>query len=76
MAAEIKDWIVRYYDKKDNLIGSHIIKERTENEAENEAIADMPLNCEDWTMVENKPMSDSMRNVQADIEALDSWKNC
>ena len=33
-----KDWIVRYYDKKDNLIGSHIIKDRTEHEAEEEAI--------------------------------------
>jgi hypothetical protein len=47
----IKDWIVRYYDKKDKQIGSHVIKDRTEHEAENEAIADMPLECEDWTMV-------------------------
>lgn len=50
----VKNWIVRYYDKKDKLIGSHIIKERTEQEAENEAIGDMPYECEDWTMVENK----------------------
>jgi len=47
-----KDWIVRYYDKKDKLIGSHVIKDRTEHEAEEEAIADMPLECEDWTLVE------------------------
>jgi hypothetical protein len=51
MAAETKDWIVRYYNKKDTLIGSHIIKDRTEHEAEEEAIADMPLECEDWTLV-------------------------
>ncbi len=49
-----KNWIVRYYDKKDKQIGSHIIKDRTEHEAEEEAIADMPLNCEDWTLVESK----------------------
>ena len=49
-----KDWIVRYYDKKDKLIGSHVIKDRTEHEADNEAVADMPLDCEDWTLVEQK----------------------
>ncbi len=48
---ERKDWIVRYYDKKDNLISSHIIKDRTEHEAENEAMGDMPYECEDWTLV-------------------------
>jgi hypothetical protein len=50
----VKDWIVRYYDKKDNLIGSHIIKDRTEQEAENEAIGDMPFECEDWTIAIKK----------------------
>ena len=49
---DCKDWIVRYYDKKDKLINSQIIKDRTEHEAEHEAIADMPYECEDWTMVE------------------------
>jgi hypothetical protein len=49
-----KNWIVRYYDKKDSLIGSHTIKDRTEHEAENEAVADMPYECEDWTLVEKK----------------------
>jgi hypothetical protein len=48
------DWIVRYYDKKDVEISSHIIKDRTEQEAENEAIADMPRNCEDWTLMPNE----------------------
>jgi hypothetical protein len=51
---EAKDWIVRYYDKRDKQIGSHIIKNRTEHEAEEEAIADMPIEAEDWTLVENK----------------------
>ena len=47
---EVQDWIVRYYDKKDNQIGSHLIKSRTEHEAEEEAIADMPYECEDWSL--------------------------
>ena len=46
-----KDWIVRYYDKKDKQIGSAVIKDRTEHEAENEAIAYMPYECDDWTLV-------------------------
>lgn len=46
----VQDWIVRYYDKKDNQIGSHLIKGRTEHEAEEEAIADMPYECEDWSL--------------------------
>ena len=48
-----KNWIVRYYDKKDKEIGSHTIKDRTEHEAEEEAIADMPYESEDWTLVES-----------------------
>ena len=47
-----KDWVVRYYNKKDKEISSHIIKDRTEHEAENEAMADMPRKCDDWTMME------------------------
>jgi len=46
----VQDWIVRYYDKKDKQIGSHLIKGRTEHEAEEEAIADMPYECEDWSL--------------------------
>ena len=48
---ERKDWIVRYYDKKDNLIDSFIIRDRTEHEAENEATGLMPPETEDWTMM-------------------------
>ncbi len=48
---ERKDWIVRYYDKKDNLIDSFIIRDRTEHEAENEAMGLMPYECEDWILV-------------------------
>lgn len=46
-----KDWLVRYYDKNDKEISNHIIKDRTEHEAENEAMADIPRNCEDWSMM-------------------------
>lgn len=49
---ERKNWLVRYYDKNDKEISHHIIKDRTEHEAENEAMADIPRECEDWTMVE------------------------
>jgi hypothetical protein len=48
---ESKNWIVRYYDKKDDMIGSHIIRDRTEHEAEKEAVADMPDECTDWTLM-------------------------
>jgi hypothetical protein len=51
---ESKNWIVRYYDKKDDMIGSHIIKDRTEHEAEEEAVADMPDECTDWTLMPKK----------------------
>ena len=51
---ETKNWIVRYYDKRNNLIGSHIIKDRTEPEAENEAMGDMPYECDDWTLTPEK----------------------
>jgi len=48
----MENWIVRYYDKRDNLIESFLIKDRTEHEAENEAMAQMPDKCEDWTLTE------------------------
>jgi hypothetical protein len=51
---ETKNWIVRYYDKKDKQIGSATIKDRTEAEAEEEVIMYMPLDCEDWTLVADK----------------------
>jgi hypothetical protein len=46
-----KDWIVTYYDKKNNVISSHKIMDRTEHEAVNEAMADIPVNCDDWTLI-------------------------
>lgn len=51
---EPKDWIVRYYNKKDEQIGSAVIKNRTEHEAEEEAISYMPFDCEDWSLTEKK----------------------
>ena len=48
--ADMKDWVVRYYDKRNVLLDSHIIKDRTEHEAENEAMADIPDKCDDWTL--------------------------
>jgi hypothetical protein len=48
---EKKNWRVRYYNKKGNEISNHLIKDRTEHEAENEAMADMPRDCDDWSMM-------------------------
>ena len=44
------DWTVRVYDERNNQIDSWIIKDRTEHEAEKEAMADLPQNCDDWTL--------------------------
>lgn len=47
-----KNWLVTYYDKNNKIIGTpYEIKDRTEHEAENEAMADMPSNADDWTMI-------------------------
>jgi len=46
-----KNWTVTYYDLHDNILSSHIIANRTESEAESEAIADMPPLCEDWSLM-------------------------
>lgn len=50
---QCKNWIVCYYDKDIHNIGTLIINDRTEHEAENEATADMPPNCADWTLIAN-----------------------
>jgi len=47
------DWIVRYY-WNDTCISSRIIENRTEKEAENEAIALMDTECNDWTLTERE----------------------
>ena len=61
---ERKNWIVRCYDKKDVLIDSFKIKDRTEHEAENEAMALMPPETEDWTMMPEDwtPINDARNN--------------
>lgn len=47
------DWLVRAYDKKDNVKTAIIIKDRTEQEAEKEATPTV-TNAADWTMVKMK----------------------
>lgn len=49
---EHKDWIIRFFDKDDNLINSHIIKDRTQYEAEEQAMMEMSYEYDDWTLVE------------------------
>jgi hypothetical protein len=36
-----KNWRVRYYDNKNRIVESWVIKDRTEHEAENEAWGDV-----------------------------------
>ena len=52
MRAQTFDWLVRVYDKKERVIGHWTIKDRTEHEAEEEAVADLKEfpNYDDWTM--------------------------
>ena len=46
------NWTVTYYKgTTDKVISSHVIKDRTEHEAEKEAIADLPYHAEDWTLM-------------------------
>ena len=45
------NWTVIYYEGTSNkILSQHDIKDRTEHEAEKEAIADMPSGCEDWSL--------------------------
>jgi hypothetical protein len=47
------DWIVRTYDEQDNQISSFIIQNRTESQAEREAMHDTEVRAaEDWSMEE------------------------
>ena len=48
------NWIVRYYSRTGKLLNDNLIRDRTEHEASKEAIADMPRDCEDWSMMEWK----------------------
>jgi hypothetical protein len=50
----MKNWTATYYDKNNKIIDTILIKDRTEHEAENEAMADMPNNCNDWTLISQK----------------------
>jgi len=50
--SHLKDWIARVYNKHNECIGKWKIENRTENEAENEAIADLKdfPDYSDWTL--------------------------
>lgn len=45
-----KNWKVKYY-KKNKFMSSIIIYDRTEHEAENEAMGQMPYECTDWSLM-------------------------
>mgnify|MGYP003593690661 CR=1 FL=1 len=51
------DWVVKCYDEDNVLIDEFDILNRTEPEAEREAMAQLPANCDDWSMV-NKDLMD------------------
>jgi hypothetical protein len=44
------NWIATYY-KKNKIIHTENFENRTEHEAENEAMGLMPENCDDWTLI-------------------------
>ena len=54
------NWTATYYDIKNNIISSHEITDRTENEAESEAIADLPYHCEDWSLMPEGFLTESV----------------
>lgn len=53
-----QNWIATYYDKKDRVICTEPINDRTEHEATNEAMGLMPAKCEDWSLIPVKEKED------------------
>lgn len=47
----MRNWIVTYYNIYNMIISFHEINNRDEHQAENEAIANMPCHCEDWSLL-------------------------
>jgi hypothetical protein len=45
------NWIASYYDKNDKLIKTLLIKDRTEHEAEKEAMLEAPEKYDDWSLM-------------------------
>jgi hypothetical protein len=56
---KVTDWKVRIY-KRNQVVASWVIKDRTERQAESEAMSDIPRECTDysddhtWTMMDMK----------------------
>lgn len=50
----MQNWTVTYYDNNNQIISTHTIENRNKHEAEHEAIADMPCDCDDWGMMQKK----------------------
>jgi hypothetical protein len=53
METKKQNWTVRFFDKNGKLIDSHVIRDKTEDEARDEAIATAPLEAETWTVKDN-----------------------
>ena len=51
---ETLDWVVTVYDDRDEVLDFWVIEDRTEHEAEDEAMADVAriAGAADWTMTE------------------------
>ena len=45
------NWCATYYDKNNKVLCKEKFYDRTEHEAENEAMGLMPTNCDDWSLV-------------------------
>lgn len=48
---ENRNWVARFYNSKDVCIKKFNILDRTEHEAEKEALVDAPKKYSDWTLM-------------------------
>jgi hypothetical protein len=54
--AMTNNWIATYYDKEGGIILTETFIDRTEHEADSEAVGLMPYDCEDWSLQPIKPV--------------------
>ena len=62
----IHNWIAIYYNKKDKVICKEKFFDRTEDEAESEAIGLMPKNCHDWSLIPLLKLKDFKLSIDAE----------
>jgi hypothetical protein len=58
------NWIATYYNKNNKIIHIEVFKDRTEHEAENEAMGLMPRNCDDWSLVSKDKIDEMLKPIK------------